>query len=112
MKTLLTLMLMAATLGATERHIWFYDTTAVPGLPQSTEQHAYGVEVLMDSDSEASGFDISLTVQLSTGEVRTITGHVDREDKADDVMYSTAWASFFADDCNFTVLHLEVTETE
>jgi hypothetical protein len=108
-----TLLLIAAAglAPAADVHFaWLMTATNVPGVPDTqTPTTQYGVQVFMDSDNpNVTEFQITMVVQLSTGDIVTSTGTVPRVGKAANVTYSTAYAAWVGPDQNFKLLSLQV----
>src|SRR5437764_632072 len=81
--TLFLVALAGLARAADVQFTWFGTASNVPGVPATqTPVTQYGVEVFMDSDNPAvTEFQITIVVQLATGEIVTNTGTVSRDAK-------------------------------
>jgi hypothetical protein len=112
MKKFTLLVIAAAGLAhAAEVHFtWLMTATNVPGVPETaTPVTQYGVEVFMDSDNpNVTEFQVTVVVQLSTGEIAVSNGTAPRAPKQGNVAYSTAYAAWVGPSQNFQVLSIQV----
>jgi hypothetical protein len=112
MKKFMLLLIAAAGMShAAEVHFaWLMTATNVPGVPDTaTPTTQYGVEVFMDSDNpNVTEFQITVVVQLATGEIQTSTGTAVRSGKFSNVTYSTGYVQWVGPDPNFQLLSLQV----
>jgi hypothetical protein len=112
MNKLTWLLIAAAGLAqaADVHYAWLMTATNVPGVPDTqTPTTQYGVQVFMDSDNpNVTEFQVTIVVQLATGDIVTSTGTVPRVGKAGNVTYSTAYAAWVGPNPNFQLLSLQV----
>ena len=110
-KLALLLIAAAGIAQAADVHFtWLMTATNVPGVPDTqTATTQYGVQVFIDSDNpNVTEFQVTMVVQLSTGDIVTSTGTVPRAGKAGNVLYSTAYAAWVGPNPSFQLLSLQV----
>ena len=110
-KLMLLFVAAAGVSAAADVHFaWLMTATNVPGVPDTqTPTTQYGVQVFMDSDNPSvTEFQVTVVVQLSTGDIVASTGSVPRVGKAANVTYSTAYAVWVGSNPNFQLLSLQV----
>jgi hypothetical protein len=106
---LLMLLLAGACSAADVRFMWLLTLNAVNGLPSVTDVPQYGVQVFLDSDNPAvTEFQITTVVQMASGDIVVNTQTAQRDGKATNVQYSTAYVAWIGPDPNFQVLSIQV----
>ncbi len=111
-KLILGVVVMATTLLGAESHIWLMTQTNVPGVQLTdTPQTLYGILVLMESDNpQCTAFDVTVRVTTSEGVKLVMVSRISRQRKAKDVVYGTAWASYFDKGIGFKVESVVIQE--
>jgi hypothetical protein len=89
---------------------WLPLSSNIPGIPQSaTAVDEYGVQVFMDSDNPAvTAFQVTVVVQLSSGDIVPLHATVARQPKDSGVLYSSIFSTWVDTNPNFQLLAIQV----